>query len=192
MSATLTSRTGAIQADSKIKNSIQAFVCAVELDAEHSAAWTDLGQLYEINSRFEDALTCYKQAVKFNPGEFSPPILSQPSRTHSLDNSLLISQVDFFLRVSAGTRLASVLSFSLAEMGQCERAFGQLAHCQPNAGWSAVSQPQQLSVLLDTPGSSSFNEIPLFAPFSPFFSISTLLVFCSLISLVDAPNMSFI
>lgn len=52
------------------QQSLQAFVCAVELDAEHSAAWTDLGQLYEIHHQFEDALNCYKQAVKFNPGWF--------------------------------------------------------------------------------------------------------------------------
>ncbi|EYC10939.1 hypothetical protein Y032_0053g2382 [Ancylostoma ceylanicum] len=46
----------------------QAFVCAVELDPEHSAAWTNLGVLYEVHAQFNDALACFRNAIKFNPG----------------------------------------------------------------------------------------------------------------------------
>ncbi|GMT37882.1 hypothetical protein PFISCL1PPCAC_29179 [Pristionchus fissidentatus] len=48
-------------------DALQAFICAVDLDPEHSAAWTNLGQLYEAHAQFADALSCYKNAIKFNP-----------------------------------------------------------------------------------------------------------------------------
>ncbi|CAI4223466.1 unnamed protein product [Auanema sp. JU1783] len=48
-------------------DALQAFICAVELDAEHSAAWTDLGRLYELHNQFEDALSCFRKAVKYKP-----------------------------------------------------------------------------------------------------------------------------
>ncbi|RCN33703.1 tetratricopeptide repeat protein [Ancylostoma caninum] len=49
-------------------DALQAFVCAVELDPEHSAAWTNLGVLYEVHAQFNDALACFRNAIKFNPG----------------------------------------------------------------------------------------------------------------------------
>lgn len=48
----------------------QAFSCAVQLDAENSAAWTDLGGLYESQRQYKDALYCFKKAVQFNPGNY--------------------------------------------------------------------------------------------------------------------------
>ena len=45
-------------------DALQAYICAVQLEKDHTAAWTDLGILYESCSRLDDALTCYKNAAK--------------------------------------------------------------------------------------------------------------------------------
>ena len=45
-------------------DAVQAFVCAVQLEPTHTAAWTDLGLLYEQFNQFHDALSCYKAANK--------------------------------------------------------------------------------------------------------------------------------
>jgi tetratricopeptide (TPR) repeat protein len=45
-------------------DALQAYICAVQLDRSHSAAWTDLGILYESCSQPKDALVCYKKAVE--------------------------------------------------------------------------------------------------------------------------------
>ena len=47
-------------------DALQAYICAVQLDKSHSAAWTDLGILYETVNQPKDALTCYLNAAK-NP-----------------------------------------------------------------------------------------------------------------------------
>jgi histone demethylase len=39
-------------------------MCAVQLDDNHVAAWTDLGVLYETSSHFQDAMVCYNNALK--------------------------------------------------------------------------------------------------------------------------------
>lgn len=51
-------------------DALQAYICAVQLDKSHTAAWTDLGILYESCSQPKDALTCYIKATKNakNPG----------------------------------------------------------------------------------------------------------------------------
>lgn len=40
----------------------------MQLDPENSAAWTDLGGLYESQRQYKDALYCFKKAVQYNPG----------------------------------------------------------------------------------------------------------------------------
>uniref|UniRef100_A0AC35TK80 JmjC domain-containing protein n=1 Tax=Rhabditophanes sp. KR3021 TaxID=114890 RepID=A0AC35TK80_9BILA len=44
-------------------DAIQAFVSSIYLDPDHSAAWINLGHLYETYFGFHDALDCYKKAV---------------------------------------------------------------------------------------------------------------------------------
>ncbi len=43
-------------------DALQAYICAVQLDKSHVAAWTDLGILYESCNQPKDALTCYINA----------------------------------------------------------------------------------------------------------------------------------
>ncbi len=43
-------------------DALQAYICAVQLDNSHTAAWSDLGVLYEGNHRPQDAATCYTNA----------------------------------------------------------------------------------------------------------------------------------
>ena len=40
-------------------DALQAYICAVQLDKSHTAAWTDLGILYETCNQPKDAFTCY-------------------------------------------------------------------------------------------------------------------------------------
>ena len=49
-------------------DALQAYICAVQLDKSHTAAWTDLGILYESCSQPKDALTCYLNAAKNTKG----------------------------------------------------------------------------------------------------------------------------
>ena len=41
-------------------DALQAYVCAVQLDSNHVAAWTDLGVLYETAGRFEWVVSLIK------------------------------------------------------------------------------------------------------------------------------------
>ena len=45
-------------------DALQAYICAVQLDEKHSAAWTNLGILYESVNQPRDALVCYLKASK--------------------------------------------------------------------------------------------------------------------------------
>ena len=49
-------------------DALQAYICAVQLDKQHSAAWTDLGVLYETVNQPKDALTCYLNAASNSKG----------------------------------------------------------------------------------------------------------------------------
>jgi histone demethylase len=51
-------------------DALQAYICAVQLEKGHTAAWTDLGILYESVSQPRDALTCYINATKFTKGVY--------------------------------------------------------------------------------------------------------------------------
>ena len=53
-------------------DALQAYICAVQLDKTHTAAWTDLGILYENCEQPKDALTCYLNAIQ-NKGTGSMP-----------------------------------------------------------------------------------------------------------------------
>ena len=55
------------QQQSQPMDALQAYICAVQLDKQHTAAWTNLGLLYEANSQPKDALHCYQNAVNTNP-----------------------------------------------------------------------------------------------------------------------------
>lgn len=45
-------------------DALQAYICAVQLDKGHTAAWTNLGVLYESCSQPRDALACYLNATR--------------------------------------------------------------------------------------------------------------------------------
>ena len=40
-------------------DALQAYICAVQLDRNHTAAWKDLAVLYEACQQPKDALVCY-------------------------------------------------------------------------------------------------------------------------------------
>lgn len=45
-------------------DALQAYICAVQLDKNHRAAWTNLGILYETCGQPRDAFACYLNAIK--------------------------------------------------------------------------------------------------------------------------------
>lgn len=45
-------------------DSLQAFICAIQLDKSHYSAWLNLAILYEQDNQLEEALKCYKTAIK--------------------------------------------------------------------------------------------------------------------------------
>lgn len=47
-------------------DALQAYICAVQLDKTHRAAWTNLGILYESCSQPRDAFACYLNATRFS------------------------------------------------------------------------------------------------------------------------------
>ena len=50
------------QQQSQPLDALQAYICAVQLDKYHVAAWTNLGILYESAGQVKDALACYVNA----------------------------------------------------------------------------------------------------------------------------------
>lgn len=45
-------------------DALQAYICAVQLDHSHAAAWMDLGTLYESCYQPQDAIKCYVNATR--------------------------------------------------------------------------------------------------------------------------------
>lgn len=45
-------------------DALQAYICSVQLDKNHSSSWANLGILYENVSQPQDALKCYLNAVR--------------------------------------------------------------------------------------------------------------------------------
>lgn len=45
-------------------DALQAYICAVQLDHSHAAAWMDLGTLYESCGQPHDAIKCYVNATR--------------------------------------------------------------------------------------------------------------------------------
>lgn len=45
-------------------DALQAYICAVQLDHSHAAAWMDLGTLYESCYQPQDAIKCYINATR--------------------------------------------------------------------------------------------------------------------------------
>ena len=45
-------------------DALQAYICAVQLDHGHAAAWMDLGTLYESCNQPQDAIKCYLNATR--------------------------------------------------------------------------------------------------------------------------------
>ena len=45
-------------------DALHAFVCSLHADSDHYASWLNLGILYEQDNQLEEALKCYKCALK--------------------------------------------------------------------------------------------------------------------------------
>ena len=45
-------------------DALQAFICAVQIDKKHFAAWLNLAVLYEHDGQLSEALTCYRNALR--------------------------------------------------------------------------------------------------------------------------------
>lgn len=45
-------------------DALQAYICSVQLDKSHTAAWSNLGVLYESFNQPQDALKCYMNAAR--------------------------------------------------------------------------------------------------------------------------------
>lgn len=45
-------------------DALQAYICSVQLDKSHSAAWMNLGVLFENCSQPQDALKCFLNAAR--------------------------------------------------------------------------------------------------------------------------------
>jgi lysine-specific demethylase 6A len=53
-------------------DALQAYICAVQLDKSHTAAWTNLGILYESCSQPRDACACYVNATRGSTKPMNP------------------------------------------------------------------------------------------------------------------------
>lgn len=59
-------------------DALQAYICAVQLDHSHAAAWMDLGTLYESCNQPHDAIKCYINATR------SKGCTNTPALTHRI------------------------------------------------------------------------------------------------------------
>ena len=60
-------------------DALQAFVCAIQIDNKHATAWMDLGILYETSGQAQDALFCYRKAIKDKDGRRDAPGSGRPT-----------------------------------------------------------------------------------------------------------------
>lgn len=58
------SRSVLYQQQNQPMDALQAYICAVQLDHSHAAAWMDLGTLYESCNQPQDAIKCYVNATR--------------------------------------------------------------------------------------------------------------------------------
>ncbi|CAI2357888.1 unnamed protein product [Caenorhabditis sp. 36 PRJEB53466] len=72
------------QSEQQPVDALETMLCCLELNPGQSAAWTNIGELYERNEQFEDALGCYKNALKCSP--VAPKPLN--ARVQMLDEEL--------------------------------------------------------------------------------------------------------
>jgi arylsulfatase A-like enzyme/Flp pilus assembly protein TadD len=56
-----------------LEKAIQSFQRAIELDPAHAAAYNGLGGAYKMSGRLEDAIACWKEALRHNP-DFDYPL----------------------------------------------------------------------------------------------------------------------
>ena len=77
-------------------DALQAYICAVQLEKSHTAAWTDLGVLYESCNQPKDALTCFINASKTNKGNFNFFEISQDQFLESSMKLYIINCIIFF------------------------------------------------------------------------------------------------
>ena len=84
-------------------DALQAYICAVQLDKSHTAAWTDLGILYETCNQPKDAYTCYINGTKNKGMTLSKtnPFYKKNfrnERIHALSTELFLKNIVRFIR----------------------------------------------------------------------------------------------
>uniref|UniRef100_A0A8C1RUI6 [histone H3]-trimethyl-L-lysine(27) demethylase n=1 Tax=Cyprinus carpio TaxID=7962 RepID=A0A8C1RUI6_CYPCA len=58
-------------------DALQAYICAVQLDHSHAAAWMDLGTLYESCNQPQDAIKCYINATRSKACSNTPALAAR-------------------------------------------------------------------------------------------------------------------
>jgi len=89
-----------IQAQSKkdasaLQKAIESFQRAIELDPEHASAYNGLGGAYKISGRLEEAIFCWKEALKLKP-DFDYPLFNLGLAY--LEKGDLKTALDYFLK----------------------------------------------------------------------------------------------
>lgn len=98
-------------------DALQAYICAVQLDKCHSAAWANLGILYESCNQARDAYACYANSIR---GLSDTPIeayipskgsgLSKPTLPSMGMNPHLTHRINFLQSHLANAPMPSVTS----------------------------------------------------------------------------------
>lgn len=115
----------------------------LELDAENSLAWANLGAVEQQSGRTDEAVHCFEQSVHFNP---------QLSQSWVALGLIASSKGDIYRAVSMFTR-------AIHEDPQDARAHNHLAVTMQNLGWrdAAASELQRAIELAPDYGIAHFN-----------------------------------
>uniref|UniRef100_A0A3Q3VW36 [histone H3]-trimethyl-L-lysine(27) demethylase n=1 Tax=Mola mola TaxID=94237 RepID=A0A3Q3VW36_MOLML len=124
-------------------DALQAYICAVQLDQSHAAAWMDLGTLYESCSQPHDAIKCYINATQ------GKACLN----TAALAQRIKLLQVCFNITVvkcAAPGTLADQPSNPQAPPSADAGAAGEpvVSHAAASAAGTHIASYQQLMLLL--------------------------------------------
>lgn len=94
-------------------DALQAYICAVQLDKGHSAAWANLGILYENSLQARDAYACYlnsSRGFKGSSDETFPTKLPRINLSNVGMNPHLTQRINFLQTHLANAPMPSVTS----------------------------------------------------------------------------------
>lgn len=83
-------------------DALQAYICAVQLDHSHAAAWMDLGTLYESCNQPHDAIKCYINATR-SKGCTNTTALAHRIKCLQVGAFNCLSQMCFALQICTST-----------------------------------------------------------------------------------------